>query len=807
MIRPLRTAGIQGRGHLVRLSVFLVLLGALALVVTGAPRVLADSAAVRVDRQAYIADTVVDPYSQDPNNVHVGVAGGKESARGFLHIDLSRLPQGSSLSSMLVTLVPSSSNTDNLNPSAASLSACILTKELPATFDRGNPPPFDCLRSQVNGHATAQGSWQFDLAPMASTWMQSGNTGAAIVPNAAAGAVGPPVPAVEQDWALSFTKTASTAVLIFAPLTTAPAGETQFGPSTNGPVLAPLAIPEMAPPVVAPTPPANTQPAPLPRPAAHPSRRLTSGSTANWLFIAIACLGLLALVVGVATAVQARVTLLTLPGVSGLEMAFRRARSNVATPVAVLAVAAIVALGFGPTSIAGGGQQSDGLGTSGAVGQEQAGTGGASPLASATASGNGVTGGTGALLPTGATGASGHGSGAVTATDLNLGYMGLGGGSAAFAAAGVNGLVFGDDKAAGKAIGDYLNAHGGIAHRHVHLVYFEYNTADGGNSATDAAERQNACTSFTQDNHVFAVLDYSGDLATCLHQSGTSEIVDVPYYTADYYKTFAGYAYMPSSFIFDRFAQTYVDQMWDAGFFSTPSRAKVGLLVGGSDAYSQNLVARIIKPALAAHGLNVSDNDINYGYATGTNWPAVELRFAADSVSHILSFGVSPLFFMEAADQQKASFRYALSSDLGPALLQGTWPASQIHNALALGWDPYRDVDAAHDPGPLNSNQVLCRQIMHNAGQDTTSRTAQETQQDFCDDFFFLKAVLEQSSDISPTAMWSAAGRMAHSYASPVTFATAFSPNVPDGASAVRIDTYDDSCTCFRYTSPLISIR
>src|SRR5258708_2738621 len=275
MIRPLRTAGIQGRGHLVRLSVFLVLLGALALVVTGAPRVLADSAAVRVDRQAYIADTVVDPYSQDPNNVHVGVAGGKESARGFLHIDLSRLPQGSSLSSMLVTLVPSSSNTDSLNPSAASLSACILTKELPATFDRGNPPPFDCLRSQVNGHATAQGSWQFDLAPMASTWMQSGNTGAAIVPNAAAGAVGPPVPAVEQDWALSFTKTASTAVLIFAPLTTPPAGETQFGPSTNGPVLAPLAIPEMAPPVVAPTPPANTQPAPLPRPAAHPSRRLT----------------------------------------------------------------------------------------------------------------------------------------------------------------------------------------------------------------------------------------------------------------------------------------------------------------------------------------------------------------------------------------------------------------------------------------------------------------------------------------------------------------------------------------------------
>ncbi|MDQ6746812.1 MAG: hypothetical protein M3010_01705, partial [Candidatus Dormibacteraeota bacterium] len=48
----------------------------------------ANSGSVPADRQAYVSDLPADPYNNDTGAIHVGVAGGRQTAHSYLHLEL-----------------------------------------------------------------------------------------------------------------------------------------------------------------------------------------------------------------------------------------------------------------------------------------------------------------------------------------------------------------------------------------------------------------------------------------------------------------------------------------------------------------------------------------------------------------------------------------------------------------------------------------------------------------------------------------------------------------------------------------------
>ena len=95
-------------------------------------------------------------HNKDTLNLHVGAAGGSELARSFVHLGLDALPPGASVSGATITVVSNADQTQNVNPSAAIVQACVLTRELPAQFDSANPPPYDCSKGSAVGKAAVR---------------------------------------------------------------------------------------------------------------------------------------------------------------------------------------------------------------------------------------------------------------------------------------------------------------------------------------------------------------------------------------------------------------------------------------------------------------------------------------------------------------------------------------------------------------------------------------------------------------------------------------------------------------------------
>src|SRR5947209_11100550 len=123
-----------------------------------APRASAASMTIPVDRQDYVTSvttknpsdgTTVDPYDADPSSIHVAINGGQQFARSYVHLALDYLPDGAVATDLTMTLYRTAqsdaSNAGvypiyNVHDDQAIVQACVLTTELPASFDQSNPP-------------------------------------------------------------------------------------------------------------------------------------------------------------------------------------------------------------------------------------------------------------------------------------------------------------------------------------------------------------------------------------------------------------------------------------------------------------------------------------------------------------------------------------------------------------------------------------------------------------------------------------------------------------------------------------------
>jgi hypothetical protein len=127
------------------------------------------------------------PTSPYPaGSLHVGVAGGQETARSYVQPDLSQL-SGATLLRGTMTLHVDTGQTDgSLTPESAKILACLVT----APFTDGTagstsaPPATDCSTSAHPVYTAGSGILTVDLAPFLQAWNGGAQQlGIALVPN------------------------------------------------------------------------------------------------------------------------------------------------------------------------------------------------------------------------------------------------------------------------------------------------------------------------------------------------------------------------------------------------------------------------------------------------------------------------------------------------------------------------------------------------------------------------------------------------------------------------------------------------
>jgi len=213
------------------------------------------------------------PTSPYPaNTLHVGVAGGQETARTYVLPDLLSLPFGAKKTSGVMTLPVDSANSDGtVAADSATMVACLAT----AAFADGTagassaPPKVDCKTSAAAKYDAKKVEFTVDLTPFLTAWSNGQpSLGIALMPD-------PSKASPSEAWHVTFNgkklsgKKHIESVITYTPAppissgtgntaTTPPAPTPANPPSVNVPAVPPsTATPPQPAPVVAPSTPAT----------------------------------------------------------------------------------------------------------------------------------------------------------------------------------------------------------------------------------------------------------------------------------------------------------------------------------------------------------------------------------------------------------------------------------------------------------------------------------------------------------------------------------------------------------------------
>jgi hypothetical protein len=725
----------------------------LALIAAGAATVMlaagaeADGGRVSPQYQAYSAPGGQDPYAQsNPQDVHVSGYGGQPVVTGYIKLNLESLPSGSAIEGLLLKVVPNSSPQDNVNSAAAAIEACPLSQPLASSGYQSNPPPSDC-NQHVTGEPQADGSWQFELGPLAQHWAQGSNDGVALTAygenSTPAGSVSP------SAWSVAFdhTKTAATVQFVPGQSSTssffAPAPATVGGGSTS---LALPPAPNNPAPAPAAAPPATSQQPATAQQAAGPVIVMQPKAQRQWLWLTIALAGAAVLMVVVGAAQHAFRS-----GRLQLGPAIAASRSQLATPVAVLALAAVFALGsttqLVPTVVsgraglpgtAGGGALG---GTNGVPGSGAAAGGATGPA--------GVSGGT-AASASGAAASNTNGGQdgpGVTSTTVRIGFVYVVNGQAANQAFGIKAPSTGNEQSEEQAMVDYVNHHGGIAGRQVQPVYVAY---DNSKAETDPTIGEEICHTMTEDYHVFAVVGGGGppDAASadaCYAQAGTLNFELGVSGGADqaFLQRATPYIWLVEDATLDRTMTWEIAGLRSRGFFSGGPSYKLGVVVA-QDPINERIYKDVTLPGLQAAGVqNPEEFEVPHDTVSdiANTMKQAVVHFQATGVTNVIfqgggnyGQGSYAVLFMLDAESQHYNPIYGFSTEDGFGQLANTVPQDQFNHALAVGWLPATDTnDAQYAPFPYTSGEKLCEGIMSASGNGSSTRANAAASLTICD--------------------------------------------------------------------------
>jgi len=779
---------------------------------------------LHVDAQEYVATTPEDPYQHDTAAVHVGVAGAQEIARSYVHIDLAGLIGGATPASVLLSVTPTGDTTGNANGSAATLQACPLVGSL-EPFNAASPPNFDCT-SAVHGTLSAAGTWSFELAPLLQRWLLDANRGVAIMWDRSSSTA---------TWFVAFdkTKTRATAVV--------PADDTSAPTFALPPPAGPLPPPPLPPaasvaPPFLPLPattstPLPAAPSPSPSPGRAPAAAGSSGAGAppaagatlhlepsgTWLWWLLGSV-LLGAAAALAMVVQRAVRESNRrPDVAALRAALRHPDLRLSRAGAVAMIGAVVAVGFSnrmaitgnPTAAATGPQASAVAPSSGGVASD--GSGGATPTpGSGSASGPAASQNAAAAAQSAAAAqpASGVIPGVAAAT-IRIGFMTETNRQAGNGAIGAKNIGdYGNVPAQAQAMADWLNHNGGIAGRRVIPVMENFDASN-----TDPNQEAALCTKFTQDDHVFSVVDIESNLdyGACYAQAHTL-VVEAQTYQGDtqIMEHLAPYVFDPTTPPDERAFQVHADGLAQQGFFGRAD--KVGVIVA-DDPLIRRDFNDVAMPHLARAG--VTNPDIYYinPYSdTGT-----KARDLGTAVTHmhsngdteVLLFGDSgggaTLITMAAAKGQGYYPKWGLDTSSAPGALETiTEITDEMKTAVVVGYN--RTYDAESDKGgesvPASPQEQLCIDTYKAAGITFATRLNSVVAYRYCDYAFLLhQASQGLGANLSIQTLMAQAWRLGTSYMSVNAYHATFNGR-PYGTDGYRMLGFDTGCSCFKYTSP-----
>lgn len=387
-----------------------------------------------------------------------------------------------------------------------------------------------------------------------------------------------------------------------------------------------------------------------------------------------------------------------------------------------------------------------------------------------------------------------------TEDEIYIGFATQKGLEEAFGSAGFD-ANFGDQEQLARDIIEDLNRRGGLAGRSIVPVFYDYASSD------EQTNGEAACTRWTQDRPVFAVVNIINSATTtldpCLAQRRTPQIAaHFAFRPSSWFTRHAPYLYAPSWVSIERLGPVWLDRASARGYFepwdtargaSGVAPVKVGIL-SERHLHGQEFTAAM-REQLRRHGVEVAATFEYSGQTStvGTEMSSAVLRFRQAGVTHVVAQGI--LFgFALAAEGQGYRPRYTVSSIHLPNLFLGFVPQAQLAGAVGVGFSPVADVGnnrRSQDPSPAEAH---CRNVVQGADQNDDRALAAAFA---CDGFQFLVAAIEAGG-------LSTEGMRAGAHAVPATpWASTFSIALPanrfDGASTVQDLAYRADCECFVY--------
>lgn len=459
------------------------------------------------------------------------------------------------------------------------------------------------------------------------------------------------------------------------------------------------------------------------------------------------------------------------------------------------------------------------------------GTSGGSPGALSGSTGGGSGAGTtgsgarpGAIAPGGTTGGSLSELSVpgVTATTIKVGLVYLKGSDEANRAAGVP-VVRGDERKYWKTVVDEVNARGGIAGRRLVAVYYPL---DAQSTQTIATQEQAACSAFTQDTRVFAVLSNgSADFEACIARVGVLHATpggNVGFDREFHWRYPAYFTQRPTQ---DRMQADLVSALVRQAYFTgwdtlrgAPAAAgtkpKVGVLVVDRS-YITRTVDRVLLPALRKAGHPVDSSSIYRAPATpsvqeaGAGSAAVQaavLGFRQKGVTHVIVLdinGSTTLLFAQQSSNQAYYPRMGVTTASGIQALYDTKlvQARQLNGTMGLGWVPIGDLPAGQADRYLTKAAPECLNVMKRRGGLTfTNTVAASIALYSCDAVFTFATTLQRAgrelSLVSAVRAYESIGRGLVSASVGRLF---FSPTHHDGLEIAYDWAWDANCPCMRY--------
>lgn len=397
---------------------------------------------------------------------------------------------------------------------------------------------------------------------------------------------------------------------------------------------------------------------------------------------------------------------------------------------------------------------------------------------------------------------TGPGAGEVSHTPIRVGVLYAQGVDQAAKAIGISGLTTGDTKAQAAAVVSWANAHGGLGGHPLVPVYYAIQASEDASNG-DAAY-QAACTSLTEDGKVqfvVTILNLRPVTMPCFSKHGVAVLDDESGLGDGTIAKYGRFLASPGDFATGRMLTNMVDDLWARGWLTSSS--KVGSFTWDSPDGAE-LVDGALTKALAAHGLKIaSKQSVSQDSGGVDQASSVALQYRAAGVDRVIPVLASPLFVMNAASSQNYHPAYALYSSFGPgALLESAAPKDQLKGAAGIGWQPFLDIGAGTHPGPVSSNETLCFALMKASGQASTAATVRGFQVQVCNTLFYLKTMLDRMPSNPADLLLATRPLIGASFRPADTFRSDMTHRA-DGAAGFRDLTYEQSCSCFQYTSPV----